>query len=300
MKYESIAAMHYRRLADKEAGIKHSPLFNLRECCEAAGVTPQWYGRMAHQHSGAPAPVLRCGKRNVPLYRKHEIAEWVAHIKQLTQTKEKGTVMPSLQDALQSALAQKSVMPLPEATLNQPAIPADWDDEGGAAVITETATTQPKEKPMKHLFTATNNVSRETFNYVRDNPGCTRMQALHDMETRGFNRTSVSSILASMLAQGLAEGNSTGMRTIVDEYQPLKAPSAFRKQQQRLQEEKAARRAQRKQAKIVRRSKPMVEENAPSLVLRPAPGAWSPTDVLNGLSVIQAKAVYEELQKIFN
>jgi len=300
VKYESIAAMHYRRLADKKAGIKHSPLFNLRECCEAAGVTPQWYGRMAHQHSGAPAPVLRCGKRNVPLYRKHEIAEWVAHIKQLTQTKEKGTVMPSLQDALQSALAQKSVMPLPEATLNQPAIPADWDDEGGAAVITETATTQPKEKPMKHLFTATNNVSRETFNYVRDNPGCTRMQALHDMETRGFNRTSVSSILASMLAQGLAEGNSTGMRTIVDEYQPLKAPSAFRKQQQRLQEEKAARRAQRKQAKIVRRSKPMVEENAPSLVLRPAPGAWSPTDVLNGLSVIQAKAVYEELQKIFN
>ncbi len=134
------------------------------------------------------------------------------------------------------------------------------------------------------------------------------METLRALQAKGFNPTSVSSILASMLAQGLAEGDSTGMRTIVDEYQPLKAPSAFRKQKLREQEEKAARKAQRKQAKVVRRSKPMVEESTePTLAQKKAtllgtaavPFNWTPQDVVVKLSLLQAKAVYDELRKFF-
>lgn len=85
MKHVSNGERRRQILADKAAGIKHSPLFSLKECCEAAGVAPHWYGMMARKYPNAPAPILRCGPRSRPLYNKQEVVEWATRIKQNTK-----------------------------------------------------------------------------------------------------------------------------------------------------------------------------------------------------------------------
>jgi hypothetical protein len=90
----------------------------------------------------------------------------------------------------------------------------------------EAAIAEWEEPKGKQLFRTTNNVTRSTFNAVRDNPGCTRKVILALLETKGFKLASTTSILSHMLKQRLVREEDDGtLHANFKEYMPLKATS---------------------------------------------------------------------------
>jgi hypothetical protein len=80
-------------------------------------------------------------------------------------------------------------------------------------------------------FKPTNNVSRETFNAVRDNPNKTHGELVKLMEAKGFNPSSVGSLIAQMARQDMVQRSEDGrFSTKLKEYTPIKAvPSKQKK-----------------------------------------------------------------------
>jgi hypothetical protein len=87
----------------------------------------------------------------------------------------------------------------------------------------QEAITSWETKPKgQHRFGVTNNVTRSTFNYVRDNPGCTRKAAIEALDAQGFKQASTTSLLSIMTKQRLLREMDDGqMFANVSEYTPL-------------------------------------------------------------------------------
>lgn len=229
----------------------------------------------------------------------------------------------SLKDAFVAALHRAAEQQTQQTQPTIPSIPNDWDDEGGAKQIEAVSTQQPKENVMgqqptltptgKHLFQTTNNISRVTFEFVRDNPGLTRMEAMDELERRGYPKSSTGSLLSNMVRQRLIVRTAESkLYPAQKEYTPLKTSKAFRMLAQ-------AGKTKRKQVKMVVRKKQEdatpVEASTPTLTekkaaiprgdayagprVEPVVGEWSVEGALKGLSVLQAKALYDELKKLF-
>jgi hypothetical protein len=284
------AQLHQR---DKANGVKHTPLHTLQECCEAAGIDPRVFGRYAAQYPDAPKPVLqhdktawRAGKK---YYRKHEFVQWVNEVR-----KQKEKVMPDIKTALEKALAQ---------TANAWAA----DDEAHQKI-------QPQqEKPVpKKYFQTTNNVTRVTFDCVRDNPGMTRVEVAREMAKQGFNSKSVSSLLGQMLRQGMMRENSRLLYANTKEYTPIKARSTKKAKPVPDLAPAPAPMPERKKVTIVNtrtgeviNPKPAGIASLPAtqmttaLYTTPVEKPWEPSDVIDKLSLRQAHALFKELRNIF-
>ena len=193
--------------------------------------------------------------------------------------------MPSLQDALQSALASK-----PTQTINQ--IPEDWDEETTVQTTTQPATQapeQPVQNTPKYLFQVTNNVSRLTHGYMLQNPGKTRAQIIAAMEAQGFNGGSVGALLSNMTRQKLVTFDGAGgMFAKYKTYRPVKSHTRHENDMLRAELGKPSKRAVKK-----------AEPAAPREVRKVEKSSQDVTEFLNSLSVLQAKAVYDELKKLF-
>lgn len=186
--------------------------------------------------------------------------------------------MPDIQTAFQIALA-KTKAHIPTT------IPADWDDENPNAPI-EVATTKGSAAMPKSFFSVTNNVTRETFNHVRDNPGQPRSHAVQALEKRGFLPKSTTSLLSQMLRQDLIREVQGLLYVQAPEYRPLKAKA-------KAQEVVAEKPVMKEKAKPRPTSIPAAE--APVQIN----AAWDADTLLNNLSIKQARALYDELRKIF-
>ena len=183
--------------------------------------------------------------------------------------------MPDIKTALEQALAK--AQPAPQ-------LPADWDDEGGEAAI-ESITTKAKEATMQRkYFETTNNVTRATFDFVQYNPGKTRIEVVRLLAEQGFAKGSTSSLLGQFIKQGQIAERNGYLFAQQAEYTPLKA-------------------SQRKPA-VVEAPAPKAEAK-PVAKPEPAPQiaafdtAWNAENLLNSLSIKQARALYDELRKIF-
>ena len=96
---------------------------------------------------------------------------------------------------------------------------------------------QPKETTM---FTPTNNVTKATFNFVRDNSGCARNDAIRILVQQGHKKSSVSSLLGQMLRQGHIYKDSDGLlRPNGKEYTPIKSAKTAAKQEAKLKKAKS-------------------------------------------------------------
>lgn len=183
--------------------------------------------------------------------------------------------MPDIKTALQNALSKA-------APATQ--IPAAWDDEGADAAI-ETITTKAKEATMpKQYFQTTNNVTRATFDYVKVTPGNTRTQIIAALAVQGFKRGSTGSLLGQMVKQGLLRETNGALFAVKNEYTPLK--TARNKEQVKPVVKPVATKTQTKPAPVVEAP---VQINA----------SWDAETLLNNLSIKQARALYDELRKIF-
>lgn len=190
--------------------------------------------------------------------------------------------MPDIKTAFQNALSKAASAPTPQ-------IPAAWDDEGADAAI-ENITTKAKEATMpKQYFKTTNNVTRTTFNYVKNNPGNTRTQIVAALEMQGFKPNSTTSLVAQMIRQGHMRETNGAVFAAQDEYTPIKG-ARIKKQEKPAPVKAVKEKAQAKpRPTFVPLAEAPVQINA----------AWDAETLLNNLSIKQARALYDELRKIF-
>ena len=149
---------------------------------------------------------------------------------------------------------------------------------------------KPVQRQLPQQFMPTNNVTQETFNYVKNNPNKNSAEICDALEVRGFKKNSVGSLLTQFVKQGQMLRDFKGrLSTTVPSYTPLKSTRQFRA-------------AGKRTNKIVQiKSKPKSAGIA-ALQVDTTPKAIPKTDVqslLNGLSILQARALYDELKKIF-
>lgn len=151
---------------------------------------------------------------------------------------------------------------------------------------TQTAQTKP-------YFTVTNNVSRVTFEYVRDHEPKTNMEICNTLEAQGFKRTSVSSLLSQMVVVGLLKRDDNGKYWALEpEYRSFSINS-YRKAK-----EKA------KVRKPVAQTRAMKNYLSKKVEPTPAPQPEvkvcnSVEDLLNTLTVAQARELFDRLKKMF-
>jgi len=125
--------------------------------------------------------------------------------------------MPDIQTAFKAALSK---------TLQQ------WDDDGEAPLVQPVSNPLAKptqEIPMKKTFNVSNNISRVSFEYVKNNPGSTRKEIIEALDHQGFNSGSTSSLIAQMRRNKLIHETNGAFYADVAEYRPLKSLKAIKK-----------------------------------------------------------------------
>ena len=78
----------------------------------------------------------------------------------------------------------------------------------------------PKEKK---LFTITNNVTRSTFDIIRDNPGITRKETVDKLTPMGYKPSSTATLISQMIRQRLVRIEGDALYANFPEYVPLRA-----------------------------------------------------------------------------
>lgn len=152
-----------------------------------------------------------------------------------------------------------------------------------------------KEKTMpKNVFKPTNNVSRNTFDYIKANPNMNSTEICAAMEAHGHKRTSVHSLLTQMVRGGLAQRVDEKYSVLIDEYRPMKS------YKQLLRAEKKTKKPLAKSAfKSQNKSK---AKGITALVEPPVPQvktAWDAETVINNIGLKQAHTLYKELSTYF-
>jgi len=165
----------------------------------------------------------------------------------------------------------------------------EWekDEETTQSPENQVQQTQPKD----YLFKTTNNVTRSTFNAVRDNPGCKRKGILAQLETQGYKLASTTSILSQMIKQRLVREEDDGtLYANFKEYVPLKATS--KPKAKPVKKSKAF-----KEAVAIVNTKPI--EAAPQPQARQERRVMDIEEWLSEVPLMQARLVYLRLKVIF-
>ena len=138
---------------------------------------------------------------------------------------------------------------------------------------------------MKHIphFKVTNNVTRATFDYVKNNPRQSCKTICKALEKHGYKPSSIGSLLTQFVKNGLcvkdANGNYT---TIANEYSPVKASKRLKTNQ------------------VIQKAKATRGEGIAALSPQPTVKlVWDADTVINNIGLKQAHALYIELGKYF-
>jgi hypothetical protein len=172
---------------------------------------------------------------------------------------------------------------------------------------------QPQEKQTMTsvTFPITTNVSRATFDFVRDNPGLHHNEVKHKLIDKGFKDSSVTALISQLRRSGqiarLADGT---YHATAKEYVPIKQVFKLA-----VNKKTVAKKAAKPVAKpVVKATEPKSEgiaalQPVTTLVSAPAPVS-APVSapvvvsndveyILSTLPIKQARSLYDELHKIF-
>lgn len=195
--------------------------------------------------------------------------------------------MPDIKTALQRALAKTAT---------------DWAaDDMAHQKIQSTQEKSMAQTPEKKDKRITNNVSRDTFYCVKDNPGKTATEITLLLVGRGHKLSSVTSLLSQMVrARMIMEDDRGGLTAVLKEYTPIQI-NGHKKRGAKFAE------TQRKKVVVVKRRAVDASATAPEPIIGgPAPATLSPLptlptaeSVLASLSVAEAHKLYVELSKMF-
>jgi hypothetical protein len=214
--------------------------------------------------------------------------------------------MPDIQTAFKQALSK---------TLQQ------WDDEGEPPSVQPVSTsfsqpTNPTQViPMKKTFNITNNISRVTFDYIKNNPGSTRKEIIEALEHQGFAGGSTSSLIAQMRRNNMIHETNNLYYADIAEYRPIKSLKAMKKLEQ---VPAPAKRKYEKKAvtgigALLREkleNTPMPSQDALDSAAYAMGGhtpkrmislvrVKSPEDILKDMTVYQARELYVHLKQMF-
>ena len=213
--------------------------------------------------------------------------------------------MPDIQTAFKQALSK---------TL------ADWDDEGEAPSVQPVSASfsQPikptQEIPMKKTFGVTNNISRVTFDFIKNNPGSTRKEIIEALEHQGFAGGSTSSLIAQMRRNQMVHETNNAYYADISEYRPIKSLKALRKMEAPIAPPK--RKYEKKavtgigallQAKLEAQPSQAALDAAIATLDVPKQRGFmtslvrtkSPQDILKDMTVYQAHELYVHLKQMF-
>jgi len=185
---------------------------------------------------------------------------------------------------------QASLQEQLRAALNQ------WEKEEKAA---------PAPAPVKtYPFQVSNNLNRAAFNEIRDNPG-TRKQINDALVSKGYKLGSVSAVIGQMLRQGVAQKDDEGvLHVTVSEYVPLKSHKTLTNMKKKQKQIVVDVRKKKVEVVVKEERRPVSSPSVGIAALSPAPAPmptkpWSVYGLLETLSILQARDLYDELKKIF-
>jgi hypothetical protein len=173
-----------------------------------------------------------------------------------------------------------------------------------------------QEIPMKKTFGITNNISRVTFDYIKNNPGSTRKEIIQALEHQGFAGGSTSSLVAQMRRNKMIHETNNAYYADIPEYRPIKSLKALRKMEDALAP--AKRKYEKKAVTGIGALLREKLENAPMhsrdeldaaaltlstpkerKFLTSLVRTRSPEDILKDMTVYQAHELFIHLKKMF-
>jgi len=130
-------------------------------------------------------------------------------------------------------------------------------------------------------FSITNNVTRATFDYVKNNPASASGEVSRALAQRGYKPSSIGSLLTQFIKKGLCTRDAQNRYSVaVAEYVPMKANKQVKQ--------------------VIQKAKATRGEGIAALSAQPTRvPAWDVDAVLNNMSIVQARAMYDALKKIF-
>ena len=209
--------------------------------------------------------------------------------------------MPDIQTAFKTALSR---------TLQE------WDSDGELVpeptintTINNSVSTPSQGTPVKKTFGITNNISRVTFDYIRDNPGSTRKEIIEALEHQGFAGGSTSSLIGQMRRNNMIHETNNAYYADIPEYRPIKSLKALKKMDAPIAPPK--RKYEKRavtgigallQAKLESTPTPVVSEHITpkqKSFLTSLVRTKSPEDILKDMTVYQAHDLYRHLKEMF-
>ena len=167
------------------------------------------------------------------------------------------------------------------------------------------------------LFPIKNNISRATFNYVRDNPGSTRKEIMSTLDHQGFSMGSTSSLLSQMVNNRMIHVHNDGYYADIPEYVPIKTKKTPKKKglKPAIAPVKTKRKYERKDStgigallrdKLEAPSQAKLAVAASAIEPTPIPKrvativrSQEPDDIIKNMTVLQARELYDRLKQIF-
>lgn len=218
--------------------------------------------------------------------------------------------MPDIQTAFKTALSK---------TLQQ------WDDDGEAPPLQPVSSSLPQPTnptqgiPMKKTFNVTNNISRVTFDYIKNNPGSTRKEIIQALEHQGFAGGSTSSLIAQMRRNNMIHEKDSFYYADIPEYRPIKSLKAMKKMEQvpAPPKRKYEKKATTGIGALLREKldgMPMPSQDALDASAAFSMGGHAPQrkafvslvrtqdpdEIIKKMTVFQARELYDRLKQIFN
>lgn len=211
--------------------------------------------------------------------------------------------MPDLQTALTNAIHSKPAL---NATIN------DWEKH--EQVIRQPQQEKAEEKP------ARGELNQRIFNTVKANPSTYTSNELaeHLNDTYGHNRNSALAAISQFVVAGMmARDEESRLHTLVDAYETLNSaytkamknsPKAKRARAMAALEKaravRAEKAAKRKKAAERAEKKEAIKTLQGIAALKPVPTPVLPNlptaeSILNNMSIIEARKLYDELKKYF-
>ena len=151
------------------------------------------------------------------------------------------------------------------------------------------------------FFARTNDVSRSTFNYVRDNPNSDNRTICEAMVVLGYKRTSVSSILSQMARVGLITRTEDGKYyTRAAEYSPVKLSALRATRNTPTPTGRKPKPVQVEKPRVVITRKEATMTPPPVAAPVPVPVASYDVDALiSTLTIAQARDLFAALKRMF-
>lgn len=211
--------------------------------------------------------------------------------------------MTTLGEKLREALDKRSVI---TTTLNA------WDAHEDQIRKPQQEKQMANPNPVVHTdgrkgFSPSNNVMRATFDAVKNAPKMTHQEYVEMLQCSGFKQTSTSAVLYQLIRAGqIAKDANGGLSVTQDEYTPIKQR---KKKEPRVIVVDKAPEPKPRQIVIVKKPREKSEGIAaltPDTVVKAdgeyklhAPRAFHPSAIVDNLSVLHARELYDYLKKIF-